>query len=202
MQIDACRVGPIQTNCYLMYNDDTSILVDPGDEPAKVMRLLGGRVPDAIIITHHHHDHIGALPDVVKATGAPVYASRIDAAKIVNPDHPPFMDTSSYEPVEKVDVLLEDGDVFTVGSIELRAILTPGHTEGCVCIYDEADGVLFSGDTLFCGTHGRTDFPGGDYGQMVDSLKKLMELPDEVAVLPGHDSLSTIGAERTWIERL
>lgn len=202
MQIDACRVGPIQTNCYLMYNDDTSILVDPGDEPAKVRMLLGGRVPDAIIITHHHHDHIGALPDVVNATGAPVYASRIDTPKILNPDRPAFYALGNYEPIEKVDVMLEDGDVFKVGSIELRAILTPGHTEGCICIYDEEDGILFTGDTLFRGTHGRTDFPGGDSEQMVASLKKLMELPDDVAVLPGHEAPSTIGDERIWIERL
>lgn len=202
MRLEVCYVGPLQTNCYLLANEDTCILVDPGDEPVKIKAMLGGRDLDAILVTHGHHDHIGSLPDIVNFTGAPVYASTVEAPKIVNPDRPVFYMLKDYTPVEKVDVHLEDGQKFKIGSIELQAFLTPGHTEGGMSYYDEADGVLFSGDTLFRGTHGRTDFPGGDDVQMISSLKKLAELPDEVTVLSGHGEPSTIGAERMWIERL
>ena len=202
MQIEPLVVGPLQTNCYIAYDDSACIVVDPGYSAETIVKKLDGRKLDLIILTHGHMDHIGALPDLVNATGAAVAACEVEVPRILDPEMMSF-DTSyyGYLPVKKVDMPLEDGEQFEVGEIALQAVHTPGHTEGSMCILMQDYSVLFSGDTLFCGTHGRTDFPGGNPHDMVNSLQKLMVLPDDVSVLPGHNNFTTIGQERPWIER-
>ena len=143
---------------------------------------------------------MGAAAALREATGAPVYASAIDAPNVENP---PSMSLGRTDPCT-VDVRVSHGDVLRVGDMEWKALVTPGHTPGSMCLFcipqfgNHAEGlpVLVSGDTLFAGTVGRTDFPGGSMDEMRASVKRLAKLPDDVAVLPGHNSLTTIGAER------
>ncbi len=190
------------TNCYVGRADGCCVLVDPGDEPQTVLDMLGGVVPDMIFVTHPHFDHIGALADVAKATGAPIAASKSAVGELLHPKAPTMMTGLRTKPVEKVDLELVDGQVVKIGSVKLQILHTPGHHPGSICIYDEDDGVLFSGDTLFKGTCGRTDFPGGSYVQIAESLKRLAELPSETRVYPGHEGFTTIGNERNWIARV
>lgn len=178
------------------------MVVDPSCDADALIEALGGVKLDAIVITHRHGDHTGAAARLQKLTGASVIASDLDTPYIngekSNPDGHPDMDAC---PVHQ---RVSDGDVVQVGNMAWRVILTPGHTQGSMCLFlDPSFGsdpsgkpVLVSGDTLFCGSIGRTDFAGGSMADMRHSLKKLATLPDETVVLPGHNSLTTIGAER------
>lgn len=203
MNIDSCRVGPIQTNCYIIWDDTACIVVDPGYDVDAILTMLGGRVPDLIVVTHYHMDHIGALPQLVKATGAPVAAFEGEVPLIVDPPVEMMgFDYYGYVPVDHVDMPLADGQKVTVGDLEFEVLHTPGHTKGSWCAYFANQQQLFSGDTLFYRACGRTDFPGGDPDEMRASLQRLMRLPDEAKVYPGHDRSTTIGDERAWIARL
>ena len=202
MELGFCRVGPIMTNCYMLHDDKRCLVVDPGDEPDVVLEMIGGHEVEGIIVTHCHMDHIGGLPQVAKATGAPIYAFAGEVEAILNPGPPEEVAAMNYVPVADIDVKLADGEEFELVGTRFKTIHTPGHTPGSACFYNESNAILFAGDTLFWQTHGRTDFPGGSQVDMVKSLKRLMELPDDVTVLPGHDRPTSIGDERRWIERL
>ena len=202
MEVKCVQVGLLQTNCYMVCDGDSCLLVDPGEQPDRILAMLGGRKPDVIVLTHRHMDHIGALPAVVEATGSPVAAGAGEAPAILAPGEFDMHLNPAYVPVPKIDIELRDGDVLEAGSLRFDVIETPGHTEGGICLYNAEGGLLFSGDTLFAGTCGRTDFPGGDPVAMRASLKRLAELPPETQVLPGHDSFSTIANETGWISRL
>lgn len=201
VDIDFLILGMIQNNTYFISDGKGLLVVDPSDDIARILQMLDGRKLDAIICTHHHSDHVGALRELREVTGAPVYASRIDAPVIEDQPTPPFGPTVDSC---KVDVLLEDGDTVTVGNMKWKVISTPGHTPGGICLfldseygeYIERANVLISGDTLFAGSIGRTDFEGGDDAQMRRSLKRLSQLPNDTLVLPGHNSLTTIGDEQ------
>lgn len=150
-----------------------------------------------IVSTHGHWDHIGDNARVAEHTGAAIAVHPLDAARLADP-HPlwaPFDIPPSVPAVE----LAEGGEV-RFGSLRLRVLHTPGHTEGSVCLEASDDGLLFSGDTLFAGAFGRVDLPGGDASAMVESLDRLRELDDGVTVLPGHGAATTIGRERAWLE--
>lgn len=203
MEIKGIRVGPIQTNCYMAYDDTACVIFDPGYSAGAIVDMLEGRKLDLIILTHGHMDHIGGLPDLVARTGAPIAACKYELERIKHPEKGLYDEAYvGYEPVEEVERLLDDGEVFEVGDMSFRAMHTPGHTEGSMCYYCEDSKVLFSGDTLFQGSCGRTDFTGGDPEAMRRSLARLVrELPDDTAVLPGHEGLTTIGNESRWIER-
>ena len=202
MELGFCRVGPLMTNCYMLHDDKQCIIVDPGDEPNVVLEMVDGREVAGIIITHCHLDHIGGLPEVAKATGAPIIAYEGEVAAILNPEPAEQVAAMGYRPVAAIDRPVADGEEFELMGIPFKAIHTPGHTPGSTCFYNETHAILFAGDTLFWQTHGRTDFPGGNQADMNRSLKKLIELPDDTTVLPGHDRPTTIGDERPWIERL
>lgn len=204
LPVEFLVLGPIENNVYIIGPDPAGaiIVVDPSCEPERILEALDGRVPEAIFITHRHYDHIGAAAALREATGAMVVASAVDAPYITGEkvNRSPF---GKLEPCP-VDRLVEHGDIVQVGNVPWQVIATPGHTPGCICLLAEArygtnpEGlpILVSGDTLFCGSIGRIDFPESVPEAMGDSLKRLAVLPDNTAVLPGHNDLTTIGAER------
>lgn len=194
-------IGPLENNVYILSDGIGTMVVDPSENAPAIMDALEGKSLDAIVITHAHWDHLGAAADLREMTGAPVIASVADAPLIELPQE---IGTSRMSKPCTVDRTVSNGDVIRVGNMEWKVIETPGHSKGSMCLFiipeygNHKDGlpVLVSGDTLFSGTTGRTDFEGGSLEDMAQSMKKLAALPDDTAVLPGHNSLTTIGAER------
>ena len=193
-------MGFLANNVYIVSDGKGTFVVDPSCDADTILAALGDTKLDAIVLTHAHFDHMGAAAALREATGAPVIASALDAPAVENPTGPAVGDT---EPCP-VDRTVTNGDIVEVGDMKWKVIETPGHTPGSICLFDIPQfgnhpgglPVLISGDTLFCGSIGRTDFEGGSMADMKASLKKLAMLPDDTAVLPGHNSLTTIGAER------
>ncbi len=190
------EVGPFASNCYIVGDETTrqGMVIDPGAEPETVLkgvetaRLTIGTV----VLTHGHIDHISALAEVKKATGARVAIHADDAPLLGRqPRHLSFGLTHE---VVTPDRLLKDGDSLDVGGLKLQVIHTPGHSRGSICLL--SGGVLFSGDTLFNYGIGRYDLAGGDYDQLMESLRKLLDLPGETVVYPGHGPETTIEDER------
>lgn len=200
--IEYVRLGMLETNVYIISDKQATFVVDPACKVDSVIEALGDRSLDAIILTHRHHDHVGGAKELRNRTGAVVIASSIDAP-IISGEQPAPAEGRSFEPCP-VDVAVSDGDIVRLGDMPWKVILTPGHTKGSMCLFldsqfgtnPEGTPVLISGDTLFCGTIGRTDFVGGSAEDMRASLKRLAVLPDQTVVLPGHGSSTEIGAER------
>lgn len=194
-------LGPLQNSTYLISDGAGTMVVDPSCEPETIIAALEGKKLDAIVLTHFHNDHIGAAAQLRAATGAKVYASAVDAPVIEAPQDGTYVEACEPCPVDET---VANGSVVTVGNMPWKVISTPGHTKGSICLFlipqfgNHEGGlpVLVSGDTLFAGTVGRTDFEGGSMEEMRASIKKLAALPDDTAVLPGHNDLTTIGAER------
>lgn len=194
-------LGVLQNNTYIVSDGQGTMVVDPSCDADKILTALDGATPDAIVVTHGHWDHFGAAAELREATGAPVVASVADAPFIVEP-----LDKGMARKAVPcaVDRTVANGDVVEVGAMKWKVVETPGHSKGSICLFivpqfgNHPGGlpVLLSGDTLFAGTVGRTDFEGGSMVEMAASIKKLAALPDDTAVLPGHNSLTTIGAER------
>lgn len=194
-------MGVISNNVYIISDGEGTFVVDPSIDAPRIVEALDGARLDAIVLTHFHWDHMGAAAELHELTGAPVIASAIDAPMIEDPQEGFASRTA---PACPVDQRVGNGDIVRIGAMEWKTISTPGHTKGSICLFcipqfgNHPDGlpVLISGDTLFAGTTGRTDFPGGSDEEMAASIKKLAMLPDDTVVLPGHDSPTTIAAER------
>jgi glyoxylase-like metal-dependent hydrolase (beta-lactamase superfamily II) len=192
-------VGMLQCNCSIIGDPVTreALVVDPGDEVNRILDLLGRHklTVKAIVSTHAHIDHVGGLSKLHKYTGAPVMMHREDLPLYQAMDvQAAFLGVMPPE-LTDVDQVLADGDALQWGSLEARVIHTPGHTPGSVSLYMPPE--LFAGDTLFAGSIGRTDLWGGSMEEIMDSLRgKLMALPDDTVVHPGHGPTTTIGEER------
>ena len=196
-------VGILQCNCSIFGDEQSreAIVVDPGDDIAKITALLDrhGLTVKAIVITHAHIDHIGGAAQLKALTGAPVYMNQNDAELYAH------LDTQAswlgVEPPSRteVDSPAREGDQLTLGDARFHILHTPGHTQGSICIWIPAENKLVAGDTLFRDSIGRTDLPGGDGKQIIRSIhEKLMPLPDETIVIPGHGDNTTIGREKQF----
>ena len=186
------------SNCYIIGDETTKegMIIDPGADGSFIMKhvkALGLKIK-LIVLTHSHIDHVGALADVKEATSAEI---------AIHEDEAPFLQKRPFRmaflppspPAPPAEMLLKEGDIITVGKLKFKVLHTPGHTSGGICLV--GDGIVFTGDTLFNFGIGRADFPGSNYDQELDSIRnKLMTLPDNYKVCPGHGPDSTIGAER------
>lgn len=196
-----CKVvGEVQTNCYFIYDSSTSecIIIDPGAQAQRLYEYIekNGLKPVAILLTHGHFDHIGAVTMLRNKYGIKVYAARAERETLEEPsiNLSSLIGTSM---IIEADEWLEDGQEIELLGEKIRCILTPGHTEGGMCFYFTGCGILFSGDTLFEQSIGRTDFPGGSMRQLVNSIKtKLFVLPDHIKVYSGHGPETSIGDEK------
>ncbi len=196
------RVGPIQTNCYILVNKETNqgVIIDPGDEPDRIVRDIqnAGIEPMAILLTHGHYDHITGVPGVRKAFDIPVYIHENEREMIESSDSNPFLSGGDQFSV-KADEYIKGEPVLDIAGFKIKVYTTPGHTPGGVCYHLPEQKILFSGDTLFCGSVGRTDFPGGSMSQLVRSIKdKLFALDDDTKVYPGHDRETSIAFEKNY----
>lgn len=185
------------TNCYFLIDEQTNhmAIVDPGFEAQKVIRMAKGFEVDYVLLTHAHFDHISAAGEVLAATGAKLAAHKAALEELIHPSASVsgLFGSRAPDPLTP-DVLLEDGDTLSVGSLTVKALYTPGHSRGDCC-YVCSD-VIFSGDILFQGDVGRTDLPGGSYPTLLQSLQKLKKLPGDYRVFPGHGPETTLEAER------
>ncbi|MEI9980403.1 MAG: MBL fold metallo-hydrolase [Edaphobacter sp.] len=198
-------VGPLQCNCTILGDEHTheAIVVDPGDDIPRILTLLAKHALTVkqILITHAHIDHIAGAHRLKQITGAPILYNQNDLAQIKIMDEQAAWLGIPTPTVQPPDDTLDDGKLITIGSGETAlsgSILhTPGHTQGSVCLYLPTQSLLLAGDTLFAGSIGRTDFPGGDTQQILRSIKDhLLTLPDDTKVIPGHGHATTIGDER------
>ena len=207
VSVEVMVMGPIENNVYIIEGPDATFVVDPTEQAPYIVDLLGERPCAAIVLTHAHWDHVGAAKELRELTGAPVIASAVDAP-LIDGTEPLGRNRRHFEPCT-VDRAVSDGETVEIGSMKWQVMVTPGHTPGSMCLFlDSAYGidpegmpVLISGDTLFSGAHGRTDFEGGSPAAMRESLLRLVKLPDETLVLPGHNQLTTIALERPRITR-
>ena len=194
-------VGVLQCNCSVFGDEQSreAIVVDPGDEIASVLGIVArhGLTVKAIVITHAHIDHIGGAQKLKQATGAPVYMNLKDAElQKMMPVQAQWLGMPAPEAVA-IDVAANDGDKLLVGATEVRVLHTPGHTQGSISLWIPSERKLLAGDTLFRGSIGRTDLPGGDGRQILRSIRdRLLPLPPETVVIPGHGENTTIGEEK------
>ena len=200
LSIQTYVVGPVQTNCYFAINDDTKevLIIDPGASAKQLAEKVKeqGLKPVAILLTHGHFDHIMAADAVRDKYDVKVYAS-CDEKNTLEQPHINLGEAYGLKLSVKADVWHKDGEILKLAGFDIEALHTPGHTEGGSCYYIREIGVLFSGDTLFCGSVGRTDFPGGSMSEIVRSIKeKVMVLPDDTKVYPGHGEGTSVGYER------
>lgn len=201
MILDTFPVGPLQSNCTILGDEETgqAIVVDPGDDAKRIHERLEkrGLKLQQILVTHAHLDHVGGAFQLKQLTGAPIYLNEKDL---------PLLDTIKEQagwlgmrPPETAppDEFLTDGRVVGLEKYPAQVLHTPGHTQGGVCLYFASLKLLIAGDTLFAGGIGRTDLPGGSYAQIINSIKtRLFTLPDETVVITGHGPSTTIGSER------
>jgi hydroxyacylglutathione hydrolase len=201
MDVRSFTVGPVAENCYVVRRNgaDRGLIIDPGEEADRILGAVDslGIGIDAILITHCHFDHIGAVAPVARSTGAPVYCPEIEVPVLA--DIMSFVPWPGFGPYEsyEADETVAGGERLKLAGFEIDVIHTPGHSPGHVTYSIADESAVFSGDVLFQGSVGRTDLPGGDWEALLESIRGLVDgLPDETTVYPGHMGVTTLGAER------
>jgi hydroxyacylglutathione hydrolase len=201
MDVRMLTVGQVAENCYVVRRDgaDRGLIVDPGEEAKRILHVVDelGLGIDAILVTHTHFDHIGAVAPVAKATGAPVYCPEIEVP--VLRDIMSFVPWPGFGPYEsyEADETVAGGETLELAGMEVEVLFTPGHSPGHVTYAIRDEAALFSGDVLFQGSVGRVDLPGGDWATLLESIRSLVDaFPEETTVYPGHMGITTLGAER------
>ena len=201
MILEMLTVGPFQENCYVVGDEETGtgVVVDPGDEAARIALAVEQTNLEIsqILITHAHIDHVGAVAALVDEYSCPVLMHAEAEPMLGQLPTQAIMMGLRFGKVPRVDRYIEDEEVIEVGGLELRSLYTPGHAPGHIAFYIESEGLLLSGDALFAGSVGRVDLPGGSMEVLMRSIEeRLLTLPDETSVYPGHGPKTTIGIER------
>lgn len=191
-------VGPLEENCYITADEKTkeAVVIDPGDEPDRIIEFIkeNNLKVSAIVCTHAHFDHVGAAGDIKKATGAKILIHKDDVETYRAAKEQAVFWGYDIDDVPEADDFLDEGGEVQAGNLRFKVLHTPGHSPGGICLYGE--GVVITGDTLFQGSVGRTDFPGGDIAKLKKSFKRLLDLPDNTKVLSGHGPETMIGREK------
>jgi hydroxyacylglutathione hydrolase len=201
MDVRMFTVGLVQENCFLLRRDGatSALIVDPGEEAPRILEAVKalGLDVEAILVTHCHFDHIGAVAPVAEATGAPVYVSEIERPVLADiMSYVPFPGFGPYESYE-ADHTLKGGERLELAGFEIDVLFTPGHSPGHLTYSIPGEQAIFSGDVLFQGSVGRVDLPGGDWETLLGSIGTLVEsLPEDTSVYPGHMGITSLGVER------
>ncbi len=199
MEVTVMTVGPVCTNCYIVNQEGNTscVVIDPGDEAEKIADYIRrkGLKMEGVLLTHGHFDHITGVSKLVSLLGGKVYAYEEEKKLLEDPG----LNGSAmmgYEAALEPEVLVKESQVISIAGLEFRVIYTPGHTKGSCCYYAEKEKVLFSGDTVFLESVGRTDFPTGNSRELLDSVRnKVLTLPDDVKIYPGHGPETTVAYE-------
>ncbi len=195
-------LGPVSTNCYYIHREDSSevVVIDPADQGDRICEELTGMGlgVKGILLTHGHFDHMAGAKALRERSGAKIYAFSGEEALCKDPMLNLSMDFIGQSLSVTPDVYLEDGQEITLGGITFKILYTPGHTSGSCCFYVEEGNLLFAGDTLFLESIGRTDFPTSSMSSMRQSLQRLMLLPEDCTVYPGHGEITRIGYEKQY----
>jgi hydroxyacylglutathione hydrolase len=196
LDVRAVTVGPLMTNCYVLVSSGEAIVVDPGWEVERILAELSGLKVVKMVATHAHFDHVGAVEDLRERTGAEFVMHRADLKLLdVVEEMASHFGLKTRKP--RPDGFVEDGDELRFGSSAVRVLHTPGHSPGSICLHQGL--VLLSGDTLFNGSVGRTDFIGGSFEELERSIRtKIYTLDDETLVYPGHGPITTVGTEKRF----
>jgi glyoxylase-like metal-dependent hydrolase (beta-lactamase superfamily II) len=200
MIIKRLVVGPLETNAYIIGDEDTkqAIVVDPGDEPDRILDEIkgDGLKVDSIICTHAHFDHIGASGDIKKETNARILLHKSDLETYALAKDQAAVWGYSVDDLPQPDGFIDEGDEIKVGNLSFIVMHTSGHSQGGICLFGE--GIVITGDTIFQGSVGRTDFPGGSIDELKTSFRRLLELPEETKIYAGHGPETTVANEKKY----
>jgi hydroxyacylglutathione hydrolase len=196
MIITTLPLGQLEANCYVVIDEETNkaMIIDPGDEPERIKEAIEGADVQYIVLTHAHFDHAGAVAELKESTGAAIIIHEAEVDTYNSISKQGTMWGFQVPDLPKPDILIKEADELAIGSLLFSIIHTPGHSPGGICIFGE--GSLFTGDTLFAGSVGRTDFPGGSHAELKQSFRRLMSLPDDTPVFSGHGPATSIGHEK------